>query len=118
MLWGVMVLLALIAFAVYKKKSWSCKKGILWILSFSVLCPELCNEIGWISTEVGRQPWVVYGLLKTKDATSPIVNAGQIWQSLILFSIIFICLLSVFVSLLLKKIGEGPDEQDLIEVDL
>lgn len=118
MLWGVMLLLALIALAVHKKKTWACRKGILWILSLSVLCPELCNEIGWISTEVGRQPWVVYGLLKTKDATSPIVHSGQIWQSLILFSIVFICLLSLFVSLLLKKISEGPDEKDLIERDL
>lgn len=118
MLWGVMVLLALVAWCVYKKQRWALKPWILCLLSFSVFCPEICNEIGWCAAEIGRQPWIVYGLLKTKDAVSPIIQKGQVIQSLVLFSLVFICLLSLFIFLLCKKVQRGPDQNDLNEVEI
>lgn len=118
MLWGGMVLFVLVAWCVYKKQRWALKPWILCLLSFSIFFPEICNELGWCAAEIGRQPWIVYGLLKTKDAASPIIQEGQVIQSLVLFSLVFICLLSLFIFLLCKKVQRGPDQNDLNEVEI
>ncbi|WP_348662837.1 cytochrome ubiquinol oxidase subunit I [Chlamydia vaughanii] len=118
MLWALMVLLVMITWCAYRKRRWALKSFILFILSFSVLCPEICNEVGWCAAEMGRQPWVVYGLLKTQSAASSIIRGGQVVQSLALFSIVFACLLSLFIFLLCKKVQRGPDQNDLNEVEV
>jgi cytochrome d ubiquinol oxidase subunit I len=87
-------------------------KWFLYVLVFSVLLPQAANQLGWISAEVGRQPWIVYGLLRTSDALSKVVEANQIWFSLILFIIIYILLFILFIFLLNEKIKHGPDQTD------
>ncbi len=91
-------------------------KWYLWILVFSVLGPQLANQLGWFSAEVGRQPYIVYGLLKTEQAFSPAITSGQVILSLILFGIIYIFLLALFIYLLDNKIRQGP-EAELEEVE-
>ncbi len=54
-----------------------------------ILLPVFANTAGWIVTEMGRQPWVVYGLLKTTDGISPIVGSTTIWISMIGFTVIY-----------------------------
>jgi len=61
-------------------------RWLLWIFVFSVLGPQIANQVGWIAAEVGRQPWIVYGLLKTSEGLSKAVTADQIMFSLILFN--------------------------------
>jgi cytochrome d ubiquinol oxidase subunit I len=87
-------------------------KWYLYILVFSVLLPQMANQLGWISAEVGRQPWIVYHLLRTSDALSKVVSAGQIWFSLILFSLIYTLLFVLFLYLLNEKIKHGPEPVD------
>ncbi|WP_201457036.1 cytochrome ubiquinol oxidase subunit I [Chlamydia sp. 17-3921] len=118
MLWGVMVVLTFIGWRAYKRKRWALSRFFLFLLTFSVVVPQLCNECGWCSAEMGRQPWVVQGLLKTKDAVSPTLEVKQVLQSLIMFGLVFTCLLSLFLYLLCKKVKEGPDDNDLIDVEL
>jgi cytochrome d ubiquinol oxidase subunit I len=89
-------------------------KWLLWIFVFSVLGPQIANQVGWITTEVGRQPWIVYGLLKTSDALSKVVTSGQIMFSLILFTVIYLFLFILFIYLLNEKIQHGPDEPETI----
>jgi cytochrome d ubiquinol oxidase subunit I len=84
-------------------------RWMLWVLVFSVLLPQLANQLGWFSAEVGRQPWIVYGLLRTSDALSVSVGAGQVLTSLILFVLIYILLGALFVYLLNEKIQHGPE---------
>ena len=84
-------------------------RWLLWVLVFSVLLPEFANQLGWFSAEVGRQPWIVYGLLRTSDALSVCVGAGQVLTSLILFILIYILLGALFVYLLNEKIQHGPE---------
>ena len=88
------------------------KKWFLYILVFSVLLPQIANQLGWISAEVGRQPWIVYGLLRTSDALSKVVEANQVLFSLILFTIIYLLLFILFIYLLNEKIQKGPEEID------
>jgi len=89
-------------------------KWLLWVFVFSVLGPQIANQLGWITAEVGRQPWIVYGLLKTSDAFSKVVTSGQIMFSLILFAIIYLFLFILFIFLLNEKIKHGPDEPETI----
>ena len=46
-------------------------RWLLWLLVFAVLGPQLANQLGWFAAEVGRQPWIVYGLLRTADGCRP-----------------------------------------------
>ena len=88
-------------------------KLLLWIFVFAALLPQIANQVGWFAAEMGRQPWVVYGLLRTSDAFSQSVTANQILFSLILFFLVYALLFILFVYLLNKKIKHGPyDESD------
>ncbi len=90
------------------------KRWMLWILVFSVLGPQIANQLGWFAAEVGRQPWIVYGLMRTSAGISKVVQANVVLTSLILFTFIYFLLFAVFIYLLNDKIQHGPDEQDLI----
>jgi cytochrome bd ubiquinol oxidase subunit I len=85
---------------------------LLWILVFSVGLPQLGNQLGWMSAEIGRQPWIVYGLLRTRDGLSKVVGAGETLASLLLFSFIYLLLFALFIFLLDHKIKEGPPEYE------
>lgn len=84
------------------------KRWLLWLFAFSVLLPQLANQAGWFAAEMGRQPWVVYGLLRTSEAFSQSVSANQILFSLILFALVYSLLLVLFLYLLNRKIKAGP----------
>lgn len=94
------------------------KKWLLWIFVFSVLLPQIANQVGWITAEVGRQPWIVYGLMRTSEGISKAVEAGQVWFSLILFTIIYLFLFLLFLYLLNEKIKHGPDDPDRIPSEI
>lgn len=83
-------------------------RWLLWIFAWSVVLPQVANEAGWFTAEMGRQPWVVYGMLRTSDALSKVVTANQILFSLILFTIVYIVLFALFIFLLNRKIQHGP----------
>jgi cytochrome d ubiquinol oxidase subunit I len=85
------------------------QRWLMWIFVWAVILPQMANQLGWYSSEVGRQPWVVYGLLKTSDALSKAVTAGQVWFSLILFTFVYTLLFALFLYLMNKKIQHGPD---------
>jgi cytochrome d ubiquinol oxidase subunit I len=81
-----------------------------WVLLLAIPLPQIANQVGWMSAEIGRQPWVVYGILKTVDAVSVSVPASQVLFSLIAFSIIYVFLFAVFIRLLVKIIKDGPEK--------
>ena len=86
------------------------------IFSYSVLLPQLGNQMGWFSAEMGRQPWVVYGLLRTSDALSKAVRADQVLFSLILFTTVYVLLFALFIYLLNKKIKHGFSEAEPVPI--
>src|SRR6056297_803182 len=90
------------------------QRWYLWILVFAVFLPQLSNQVGWFAAEMGRQPWIVYGHLRTADGLSESVTAPQVLFSLILFSLIYLLLFVLFIYLLDRKIKKGPfDESDI-----
>ena len=84
------------------------KRWLLWIFVWAVLLPQIANQVGWYTAEVGRQPWVVYKLLRTSDALSEAVTAEQVLFSLILFTLVYMLLFALFIYLLNNKIKHGP----------
>jgi cytochrome d ubiquinol oxidase subunit I len=112
----IMVAIGMILIALTLYASWLWRKGKLfekkWLMQifmFSVLLPQIANQMGWYAAETGRQPWVVYGLLRTSDALSKAVTANHVLFSLILFTLVYALLLVLFLYLLNKKIQHGPD---------
>ena len=88
-------------------------RWLLWVFVFAVLLPQIANQVGWYTAEMGRQPWVVYKLLRTSDALSAAVTAEQVLFSLILFTAIYLLLFLLFIYLLNRKIQHGPDVKTL-----
>jgi cytochrome d ubiquinol oxidase subunit I len=87
---------------------WFEKRQWLWLFVWAVLLPQIANQAGWFAAEMGRQPWVVYGLLRTSDALSRNVRAEQVLFSLILFAVVYSVLFLLFLYLLNRKIQHGP----------
>jgi cytochrome d ubiquinol oxidase subunit I len=88
-------------------------RWLLWIYVFAVLLPQAANQLGWFTAEVGRQPWIVYGLMRTAAGVSPSVTTGHVVASLVLFTLIYLALFVLFIYLLDQKIRHGPLADDL-----
>lgn len=85
-----------------RQKLWVSRK-LLAVLTWSIPLPLVACQLGWITAEVGRQPWIVYKLLRTRDAASVTVTAGEVWFSIILFTLIYSLLLALYLFLLVRK---------------
>ena len=109
---ALIVLAAWAAFALWRGRLEQ-SRLLLWLLTLSVLGPQIANQAGWWAAEVGRQPWIVYGLLRTFQGLSPVVSAGQVATSIVMFTLVYLLLFAVFVFLLNDKIRHGPDDGDL-----
>ncbi len=94
---------ALLAFGRLWKARW-----LLWVLMLLMPFPYIANEAGWVVTEVGRQPWIIYGVMKTAGAGSPTVGAGETIFTLLGFAGMYFLLGVLFLYLLLREIGLGP----------
>ena len=109
-----MILIAALGFLYFWRGSLFDKRWMLWLLVLSVLGPQIANQAGWFAAEVGRQPWIVYGYLRTSEGLSAVVTANTVLISIILFSAVYLLLFAVFVYLLNDKIQHGPDDADLL----
>jgi cytochrome bd ubiquinol oxidase subunit I len=81
--------------------------GYLTVMLFAIPLPYLALEAGWMVAEVGRQPWIVYGLMRTSDAVSPIA-ASQVWTTLVAFVLVYGLLGAVAFYLMAKFARQGP----------
>ncbi|MGZ7046292.1 MAG: cytochrome ubiquinol oxidase subunit I, partial [Candidatus Aminicenantales bacterium] len=82
----------------------------LKLIILAIPLPYLANELGWIAAEVGRQPWAVFRVLRTADAASKVVPAGNILFSLVLFAAIYTLIAAAGLSIILKLVRRGFDE--------
>ena len=86
------------------------QRWLLWAFVVAVIGPYIANQTGWVAAEVGRQPWVVYKLLRTRDAVSAVVPAEQVLVSLVAFTLVYIALFAVWIYVVNEKIRHGPPE--------
>jgi cytochrome bd ubiquinol oxidase subunit I len=85
---------------------------MLWIIMLCVPLPFIANTAGWMTAELGRQPWLIYGLLRTAHGVSPRVGAGNAWFTLIGFTGIYAVLAILWLFLFYREIEHGPDPDD------
>lgn len=95
--------------------------GLLWrgkiytarwylvLLPLLIPLPHVAHETGWITAEVGRQPWIIQGLMKTAHASSVTVSMGELIFSLAMFLLIYLLLMVMFVLLFVKIVKQGPE---------
>jgi cytochrome d ubiquinol oxidase subunit I len=109
-----MILVSALGFLYFWRGSLFEKRWLLWLLVWSVVGPQIANQAGWFAAEVGRQPWIVQGLLRTSEGLSAVVQANTVLAAILLFSAVYLLLFAVFVYLLNDKIQHGPDDGDLV----
>jgi cytochrome d ubiquinol oxidase subunit I len=106
---------ALGVFLLFRKKLFD-TRWYLRLLLWSIPLPLVACQLGWIVAEVGRQPWVVYRVLKTSDAYSANVTGGEVLFSIIVFGLIYLFLGAIYIYILSRKIRHGPDDPVIEEV--
>ena len=84
------------------------RRYLRWMV-FAAALPFIANSAGWIFTEMGRQPWVVFGMLKTSDAGSPSVSTAEVLITLIGFTLLYGVLAMIAGRIFLDKARHGPD---------
>ena len=103
-------IMAFAAFLLWRKKIYN-SKFILWVIMFATPFPYIATTAGWYTAELGRQPWLVYGLLKTSVGISPTVSSGNTLFTLLGFIGLYILLGLLFLILVGKTINLGPQPQ-------
>jgi cytochrome d ubiquinol oxidase subunit I len=110
-----MIAIALIMlYITYRKKPFPNWKILKWF-PLVILFPYLANTGGWLLTELGRQPWVVYGLMKTENAMSPTLSSGMVLTTLIGFTLLYGLLMVADIYLLIKFAKGGLENLALVE---
>jgi cytochrome d ubiquinol oxidase subunit I len=105
-----MALLALYGLYLVMKNRFEGKRRFLQLLVAAIALPYIANTSGWMMTELGRQPWIVFGLMKTQDAVSPTVSLGMVLLSLVVFTLLYGALMAADVYLLAKFARSGAAE--------
>jgi cytochrome d ubiquinol oxidase subunit I len=103
----MLALMALVALQAFRKRLHE-TRPLLWALLLAFPFPYIANTAGWLSTEVGRQPWIVYGILRTEDGSSPTVHSGDALFTLIGFAGLYLVLGLVYVYLVGREVAHGP----------
>lgn len=83
-------------------------RRMLWVLMLSLPFPYIANLAGWWTAELGRQPWLVYGLCRTTSGSSPSVHAGNVVFTILGFAGMYLVLFMIFLYMILREVGHGP----------
>jgi cytochrome d ubiquinol oxidase subunit I len=100
--------MVLSAFLLWRERLYSAR-WMLWILMLAVPLPYIANTAGWMTAELGRQPWLIYGLMRTAQGISPKVGAGNAWFTLIGFMGMYTLLAILWLFLVYREIELGPE---------
>ncbi len=100
-------IMSVAAFLLWKRKLDSAR-WLLWILMLSFPFPYIANTTGWMTAELGRQPWLVYGLMRTAEGISPTVSAGNTLFTLLGFMGMYMLIGLLFLFLVMREVFHGP----------
>jgi cytochrome d ubiquinol oxidase subunit I len=102
------LVMALAAFLLWRRRLFDAR-GMLWVLMLSFPFPYIANTAGWLTAELGRQPWVVYGLMRTSQGFSANVSSGNGLFTLLGFMGMYTVLSILFLIMIWREIMHGPD---------
>lgn len=111
----LLLLLALVAVRASRKNAAAPPRWLMPTLVWAILLPYIANSAGWIMTEMGRQPWIVYGLLRVDQGLSIAVTPGEVLFSLVAFTLLYGALMVADVWLLKKYARMGPAAVEELE---
>ena len=107
---GIFILLVSLAGVIMcRKENFTDYRGFLTLMVFAIPAPYLAQQLGWLVAEIGRQPWIVYGVMKTSDAVSKSISPTQVVLSLLGFTVLYGLLGAIDIYLLVKYAKKGPD---------
>jgi cytochrome d ubiquinol oxidase subunit I len=113
------IFIGVMAFASFQ--DWRRRLGsstwLLWILMLAFPFPYIANTLGWMTAELGRQPWLIYGLFRTRDGFSKVVSNGNVIFTLIGFVGLYFVIGILFLFLVGREISHGPEEVATISKD-
>jgi cytochrome d ubiquinol oxidase subunit I len=104
----LIVLIAAFATVLWRRKTLARNRFALWLLVLAAPLSMVAIQTGWAAAEVGRQPWIVWGQLRTVDAISRVVPSGQILTTLVLFAVVYAVLFVAWARVFFGLIGRGP----------
>ncbi len=104
--------MAVAAFLLWRAKLYQAR-WMLWLLMLCAPLPYIANTAGWMTAELGRQPWLIYGLMRTSEGASPSVSAGNVWFTLIGFMGMYGVLAILWLFLVWREIEIGPEPRPL-----
>jgi cytochrome d ubiquinol oxidase subunit I len=100
--------MALSGFFLWRRRLYA-NRALLWTLMLSVPFPYIATTAGWMTAELGRQPWLIYGLMRTIQGASPRVSAGNGLFTLLGFMGLYSLLGMLFVLLVIREVAHGPE---------
>lgn len=104
----IFIAIALVALFLLWRRSLFESRWMMWILMLSVPLPYIANTAGWMTAEIGRQPWLVYGLMRTHEGFSPTVSSGNVMFTLLGFMGMYFVLGILFLYLIWREVEHGP----------
>jgi cytochrome d ubiquinol oxidase subunit I len=106
-------IMAVAAFLLWRRRLYD-SRWMLWVLMLAIPFPYIANTAGWFSAELGRQPWVVYGLLRTEDGISPLVSSGSVLFTIIGFAGMYLIMGLLYTVLMVREVGHGPEGEGVL----
>jgi len=94
-----------------RKTLWT-SRPMLWILLLSIPFPFIANTAGWFTSEIGRQPWLIYNLLRIPEGASTVVSSGNVLFTLIGFAGMYLVMGLLYVVLIVREVGSGPEAEE------
>ncbi|MGB3632452.1 MAG: cytochrome ubiquinol oxidase subunit I [Rubrobacteraceae bacterium] len=105
---GIMLLAA---FLLWRRKLYE-SRWMLWVLMLSIPFPFIANTAGWFTAELGRQPWIAYGLMRTEDGVSPLVSSGSVLFTIMGFAGIYTLMGLLYIVLMVREVAHGPESEE------
>jgi cytochrome d ubiquinol oxidase subunit I len=95
------------AFLLWRRKLFEAR-WMLWVLMLATPFPFIANTAGWLTAELGRQPWLAYGLLRTSEGVSPLISSGNVLFTLIGFAGMYLVMGLLYFVLMVREVAHGP----------
>lgn len=108
-------IMTLAAFLMWRGRLYD-SRWMLWVLMLALPFPFIANTAGWFTAELGRQPWLAYGLFRTEEGISPLVSSGSVLFTIIGFAGMYLIMGLLYVVLMVREVSHGPEaEQETLE---
>ena len=103
-------IMVLAAFLLWRGRLYN-SRWMLWILMLAIPFPFIANTAGWFTAELGRQPWLAYGLFRTSEGVSPLVSSGNVLFTLIGFAGMYMIMGLLYFVLIVREVAHGPEAE-------